>query len=357
MRAGEFDRLFGNLGYRFCRGNIEDAGVYYRYYQEGFHVVLMVNLDTKRELTPEMQHIMVERIQNIFYHPKGVLDDFPDGFPVYHVEVLTLLYGSGADAIRNLCASCKDTWGYLSQEKRLLIYENQPGDFWGLRSALENMSTACNAESGVHSPRTDIKSGINSMKSVPFITVAIMAVNILIFLGMEVVGSTSDNGFMLRCGAIYPPLISERHQWWRLFTAGFLHFGAEHLVNNMLILYCMGTRLEQAVGHIRMFVIYMFSLLGGSVLSYSMMMTTGDYAISAGASGAIFGVIGGVLWVVIWHHGHYAGISTRRMMFMILLTVYYGFASTGIDNWGHIGGVITGFLVTAILYHRKYQKD
>lgn len=115
--------------------------------------------------------------------------------------------------------------------------------------------------------------------------------------------------------------------------------------------------MEQAVGHIRMFVIYMFSLLGGSVLSYSMMMTTGDYAISAGASGAIFGVIGGVLWVVIWHHGHYAGISTRRMMFMILLTVYYGFASTGIDNWGHIGGVITGFLVTAILYHRKYQKD
>lgn len=131
MRAGEFDRLFGNLGYRFCRGNIEDAGVYYRYYQEGFHVVLMVNLDTKRELTPEMQHIMVERIQNMFYHPKGVLDDFPDGFPVYHVEVLTLLYGSGADAIRQSLCVLQRHMGIFKSGKTVADLRKSAGRFLG----------------------------------------------------------------------------------------------------------------------------------------------------------------------------------------------------------------------------------
>lgn len=356
MVSGELDEIFQNLGYRFCKVNMESAGVYYRYYQEGFHVVLAVNLDNGWELTPERWQIMVERIQGLFYRPQGILADFPEGFPVYHVEVLTLLWGNQSERMRQLCAVCKDTWGYLVDQRRLLIYENQPGDFWGLRDALENNMVDSYSENSANIPRRNYKNSIKSIFSASYVTVGLMVVNILIFLIMELLGDTTDGGFVLRWGGMYPPLIQVSHQWWRLLTAGFLHFGAAHLVNNMLILYCMGTRLEEAVGHGRMFVIYLLALLGGSLLSYEVMMLTGDYAISAGASGAIYGVIGGVLWVVIRHHGHYAEISTRRMVFMLLLTVYYGFTSVGIDNWGHIGGLITGFVVTMILYHRKYQK-
>ena len=65
-----------------------------------------------------------------------------------------------------------------------------------------------------------------------------------------------------------------------------------------------------------------------------MMLRTGDYAVSAGASGAIFGVIGGFLWIVILHRGRFEQITTQGIMMMIVLTIYYGFSSAGIDNWG-----------------------
>lgn len=337
-----FDGVFGNLGYRVYEGDMGIARIYYRYYKEGFHIVMAVNADEEPGLNPDGIQGMAEHIQSEFYRPQGILSDFPEGFPVYHVEALTLLYGNRPERIRQFCAVCRNTWGYLGGNGQLLIYENQPGEFWGLRSALENMETGKRPVRGT---------------GLPAVTITLIAVNVLIFLIQEIFGDTTDGNFMLLWGGLYPPLIAEKGQWWRLLTAGFLHFGAEHLVNNMVILYCMGERLEQALGHGKMLVIYLLSLLGGSLLSYAVMLVTGEYAISAGASGAIYGVIGGVLWVVIRHHGRYAGISTKRMIFMLLLTVYYGFTSVDIDNWGHIGGFLIGFCITAILYHRKYQKD
>lgn len=337
-----FDAVFGGLGYRFYGGEPGVARIYYRYYKEGFHVVIALDVDENPELNPDGIWRISENIRSVFYRPQGILSDFPDGFPVYHVEALTLLYGNRPECIRQLCAVCPDTWGYLGGDERLLIYENQPGEFWGLRNALENMETG---------------KQVAQRPKLPAVTVGLIAINVLIFLVQELLGDTTDGSFVLLWGGLYPPLLAEEGQWWRLLTAGFLHFGAEHLVNNMVILYCMGERLEQALGHGKMLVIYLLSLLGGSLLSYAAMLVTGSYAISAGASGAIYGVIGGVLWVVIRHHGRYAGISTKRMIFMLVLTVYYGFISAGIDNWGHIGGVLTGFCATAILYRGTHQKD
>lgn len=342
MVSGELDAVFGNMGYRVYERSAGAVRVYYRYYQEGFHAVLAVDLDGEPGWNAAVQQTTAERVQGAFYRPQEILSDFPEGFPVYHVEVLTLLYGTQPERIRQLCAVCRDTWGYLGESRRLLIFENQPGDFYGLAAVLENMESGSRAA---------------GRAKIPLVTIGLVAVNVLIFLLMELFGDTADAGTVLRWGGLYPPLIADGHQWWRLLTAGFLHFGAEHLVNNMLILYCMGDRLEHAVGHGKMCVIYLLSLLGGSLLSYGMMLAAGDYAISAGASGAVYGIIGGVLWIVIRHQGHYAGISTKRMLFMLLLTVYYGFTSVDIDNWGHIGGLAVGFCAAVILYHGKYQKD
>ncbi len=342
MVSGELDAAFANTGYRFYRESTAPIRVYYRYYQEGFHAVIAVDLDGVPEWDAAGQRMTAERIQAAFYRPQEILSDFPEGFPVYHVEVLTLLCGSQPERIRELCATCKNTWGYLCGRRQLLIFENQPGDYFGLRVVLENMEAGGKAAGGME---------------IPLVTIGLVVTNVLIFLLMELLGDSEDAGFVLRWGGIYPPLIAENHQWWRLMAAGFLHFGPEHLVNNMLILYCMGDRLEHAAGHGRMLAIYLLSLLGGSLLSCGVMLVTGDYAIAAGASGAIYGVIGGVLWIVLRHHGHYAGISTKRMLFMLLLTVYYGFTSADIDNWGHIGGLLVGFCATAILYHGNDQKD
>lgn len=350
--------VFAREGYRFCQGTPKEVGIYYKYYKEGFHVVLSVELSGGYRITPEQQRIMEERVLSSFYHPQGVLSDFPEGFPVYHVEVLTLLVGGGETG-RQLCTQCRNIWQYEPETGRLRIFENQPGDFFGLRQTLENEIDKKHENNGKNSIKTPLKDAIRSMKSaggLPYVTLALVMMNVFVYLVMELAGDTTDGLFVAKYGGMYPMALTDKHEWWRLFTAGFIHFGAAHLINNMVILYCMGSRLERVVGHMRFAVIYLISLLGGSLLSFAMMLYTQDYAVSAGASGAIFGVVGGFLWVVILHRGRLERITARGLLFMIALTVYYGFSSAGIDNWGHIGGVLTGFVTTVILYHRKYQK-
>ena len=359
MVRREIDAGFARYGYRFCKGRPEEVGIYYKYYQEGFHVVMVIDMEHGYEMTPEQHRMMEERVMGSFYHPKGLLPDFPEGFPVYHVEVFTVLVAGQGEQVRNLCAQCRNVWAYLPQERKLLVYENQPGDFFGLRSMFEDMMYGQPQTGAAASKQRGfgrIKQQVVNGRSFPYVTTMLVVMNVIVYLVMELLGDTENPMFIYLYGGIYPSLLAEEHQWWRLITAGFIHFGIEHLLNNMVILYCMGSRVERIAGHWRMLVIYLLSLLGGSLLSYYMMLFTGDYAVSAGASGAIFGLIGGFLWMVIRNKGQIDGITVRGILIMILISVYYGFSAGGIDNWGHIGGLVTGFVASIFLYHRKCQK-
>lgn len=192
-------------------------------------------------------------------------------------------------------------------------------------------------------------------KSKPFMTIGFIVSNVVIFLIMEILGDTQSSKFMAEHGAMHPDYITITHQYWRFFTSTFLHFGAEHLLNNMVVLGASGVILEEALGHTKYAILYLLAGIGGSILSCSEMLLTGEYAVSAGASGAIFGVIGGLLWVVIRHKGHYETLSEKGLLLMIALSLYYGISNGGIDNWGHIGGLIAGFVLSAILYRKKPQ--
>lgn len=337
MVQKEIDTALKNAGYRFFQGRRAEIGIYYRYYKEGFHAVLAVNQTGGYEMTPEQQQYMQEWVTGGFYHPQKLLNDFPEGFPVYHVEVLTLLIGGSSEQQRNMCAVCQNTWGYQPIEHRVFIYENQPGEFFDLRNILEQLEekTVC------------------TKRKLPYVTIGLIAVNVMVYLLMEICGSTLDSAFILKYGGLYPTLISEEHQWWRFFTAGFIHFGAEHLINNMVILYGIGERLERAVGHMRMLAVYMTALLGGTICSYIGMLLTGDYALAAGASGAVYGIIGGFLWILLLHKGRWEDITAKRLIFSILLMIYYGFSTSGIDNWAYIGGLFSGFIISAILCRKS----
>ena len=380
-------------GYRYCQTNLAEAGIYYKYYQEGFHIVMAVDLSGGNRFSVQQYRSMEEHAMDLFYHPQGRLGDFPDGFPVYHVEMLTLLIGGDSEVERKVCAECRNVWVYQPRSGRLLIYENQPGDFFGLRGALEQgagtggaeemsrQGTGAGgwaetsrqgagaggwAETSWQGTGAAYASAQNTAKNrlgilwknirAEYVTIALVVANVITYLVLEWLGDTTNGFFMAEHGAMYPDFIRINHEWWRIITAGFLHFGAVHLVNNMVILYCMGSRLERVTGHLKYFLIYLVSLIGAGLLSYGMMLRTGDYAVSAGASGAIFGVIGGFLWIVILHRGRFEQITTRGIMMMSVLTIYYGFSSAGIDNWGHIGGLLAGFSATVILYHRNRQK-
>ncbi len=155
---------------------------------------------------------------------------------------------------------------------------------------------------------------------------------------------------MLNNGAMNPYLILYEGQWYRLFTATFMHFGIQHLANNMLLLFLLGQIFERAVGPVRYLGIYLGSGLAGSFLSFFYLCLMSKNDIVAGASGAIFGIVGGMIIVIIVHKGKYQGISAKRMLFMAAITLYFGFATAGTDNVGHIGGLLAGLILTFLCY-------
>lgn len=185
-------------------------------------------------------------------------------------------------------------------------------------------------------------------EKIPVITVALILLNTGIWLFMEVIGDTQDVRFMMAYGAAYTPAIVEGGERFRLLTSMFLHFGADHLVNNMLILGLMGLRLEHTLGSVRFLILYLASGMCGNLLSLFQETATGEFAVSAGASGAVFGVIGGLIAWAVFHRGRVEGLTTKGLLGMAALSLYYGFSTAGVDNWGHIGGILGGFLLGGI---------
>jgi rhomboid protease GluP len=187
---------------------------------------------------------------------------------------------------------------------------------------------------------------------VQVVTVVFVMINILIYIILEMKGDTESTAYMMEMGAVWPPYV-EQGQYWRLLTATFMHFGFEHILNNMLILACAGPLLEKALGHVKYALLYLLAGVGGSTLSCLQMLQSGDYAVAAGASGAIFGIIGALLWIVIRNRGRYESLTGKGLIFMIAISLYYGISSGEVDNWGHIGGLLMGFLLGMILYRKR----
>ena len=187
-------------------------------------------------------------------------------------------------------------------------------------------------------------------------TILLAAINVIVFFILTSQGMTEDGLFLLEHGAMYVPRIMEDEDYYRLFSSMFLHFGFEHLMNNMVTLVLLGWNLEIEIGKFKFLVIYILSGLGGNFLSAWYELWTADYSISAGASGAIFGVIGALLYVAMRNRGRIGDISGRGIVFMIILSLYYGFTSSGVDDLAHIGGLITGFVLGILLYWKRNGK-
>ena len=176
----------------------------------------------------------------------------------------------------------------------------------------------------------------------------IVAANLAIFLGMILTGGDPlDVGYMVGHGAILPSAVVGDGEYYRLFTGMFLHFGAEHLLFNMLLLLFAGDMLQERTGLIRYLIIYLGGGLAGNLLSLAINLHQGADVVSAGASGAIFAVIGGLVWLIVKNRGHVPGLDGRGVLMMAVLSLAQGFMEAGVDNYAHLGGFIGGFLLAA----------
>lgn len=189
-------------------------------------------------------------------------------------------------------------------------------------------------------------------RKIAYVNFGLIAANVIYFLYLEINGSSLDTQFMVAHGAMYAPLVMEQGEYFRLLTSVFMHFGINHIMNNMLILFILGDNLERALGHIKYFFFYFICGIGANVVSMIVNLSEYRNVVSAGASGAIFAVIGGLLYAVAVNRGQLEDLSTRQLVVMILISLYFGFTSTGVDNTAHIAGLVMG-IVMGVVFYRK----
>ncbi len=187
------------------------------------------------------------------------------------------------------------------------------------------------------------------LKSRQPVTLLIVGINIAVFIVLSILGNTEDALFMLNHGAVFVPLVVDGGEYYRIFTSMFLHFGLQHLFYNMLVLIFLGDYLEAAVGKIRFLIIYLAGGIAGNLLSIAYELYTREFAVSAGASGAIFSVTGALIYLVLRKKDRVPGLSGQRLILMAVLTILQGMTAIGIDNEAHIGGLAAGFLLGWLL--------
>ena len=122
---------------------------------------------------------------------------------------------------------------------------------------------------------------------------------------------------MYNIGCLDAGLVISQKEYYRIFSCMFLHMDIEHIVSNMIFLVALGQMLEMVTGHISFLIVYLFSGIGGSIFSLAYMILTAQYYTSIGASGAVFGLVGALLFLVVMNNGRYAGISLPRILFAI----------------------------------------
>jgi rhomboid protease GluP len=172
----------------------------------------------------------------------------------------------------------------------------------------------------------------------PIVTYVIMGVTIAIFMLQMASQYILGDDYLIALGAKVNPLIRQG-QLWRFFTPALLHVGLAHIAFNMYALYAIGRGLERYYGHSRFLMLYGVGAFAGNLASFLMTPTP-----SAGASTALFGLVAAE-GVFIFQNRRIFGKQSGRMLGNLLLVIVVNLGlglSPGIDNWGHVGGLIGG---------------
>lgn len=179
------------------------------------------------------------------------------------------------------------------------------------------------------------------------LTLGLIAINIILFIISSAISGNIfdiDSMTLLKLGAKYNPAINNGEVW-RLITAAFLHGGIMHLACNMYSLYIVGSQIEVIYGKKKYIIIYFFSALGSSGLSYLL----APRSLSVGASGAIFGLMGALLVFVLRNRKKLNKGIIGNLIAVIAVNLYIGLTIPNIDNFGHIGGLIIGIIIAILL--------
>lgn len=238
------------------------------------------------------------------------------------------------EAVKVLCEQTADIHWIIDREQlRLIIYENQPDEFCGLRSVIEDALIP-------------VKQKTKRFSS--YMTVGIIGLNVIIFIIMYLFCSDGQRQALIDAGGLYWPAVLIGHEVWRVLTSMFIHSGINHLLNNMLLLFFIGTYVEEYIGHRKFIFLYFASGILAGAVSMGYNIFNEKLILSIGASGAIYGVVGALAAFIILSRGMIRDITAPRLVVFIGLSILGGLQTEGVDNMAHIGGLMSGFILAAV---------
>ncbi|MBQ9118960.1 MAG: rhomboid family intramembrane serine protease [Lachnospiraceae bacterium] len=336
MIEEQLDKLIASWHFNRIEVNVGGIKIYFREQEGCCNILTVYYFPERQEVTEAQQEHIRQQIREHF---------FLAGMP--QQEMLSLVVTEDPQSGRHLFREGEKYWIWNALSGQLMLFEDQSGDFCGIRKPLEQQMHCWYLQvSGIGETRK------RQNRKWSYGNLALVVCNVLIFLICEWMIYSQGNTSLLVRGALRARLVLEEKEYYRLLSYMFLHGGAEHLFNNMLILFFIGNKLEQLLGSRKyLFVYFATGILAGiTSMGYNTFI---EREISCvGASGAIFGAVGAMAAVILLNRGKVADLTGRQMLLFILLSLYGGFTSQGVDNAAHIGGLVAGFVLALLIYRR-----
>ncbi|HKU68958.1 MAG TPA: rhomboid family intramembrane serine protease [Candidatus Baltobacteraceae bacterium] len=178
------------------------------------------------------------------------------------------------------------------------------------------------------------------------VTRILIVLNVLAFVWELYTGALHSDAALIRDGVLIPVLVKQNHEYWRIVTAAFLHAGIWHIGLNMLSLYWLGRFIEAVLRPARMTLVYFASLV---VSGFTVVYFSPPDAATLGASGAIFGLFG-ALFAIGMKFGERGRELVQSNIGILVINLLWTFMVPGISWQAHVGGLITGFVLTYVVF-------
>lgn len=277
---------------------------------------------------------------------------------ISETHILSLILAENETRSRILSEGDPFCWQINTINSELVIDEDKQPDFYGMRRLLESFLEKYKEDpqqfqAPVQEEWKELswkEKFIAYLKKAPYITIFLITVNLILCFCCIV-----NPRLFYGKGCVGLSYVMQG-EFYRLFTAMFLHGGLDHFFSNMLLLYFLGDMLEDKIGRIRFSILYLLTGLIGNIASCVHEYIANVNYVSFGASGAVFGLIGMLFYLVV-NKDPRIRVSMPAMIFMIVYCVYSSFAEIQVNVAAHLGGLLSGMLLMFVFYPRRRSHE
>ena len=337
----QLQQMFSQQGYRRLQTNVPEVTGFCKAVGQHWHCICLIDARGGFLNGYGKQDHLIQQMGSFVQEQTGGTAD-----------CLGIIFTENVSAVRQNVSGQADFWIVDTVQRRLIRYENQPQTFYGVEQWIESLLYESESSQPSQSAFYGTDDRIKAFHLTP-VNTALVVINVLIFFVLEVLGDTENAAYIYQFGGMTVESVLFGGEFWRLLSCAFLHFGFSHLFNNMLVLAFAGDNLERALGSVKYLLFYLCGAVGSSLIScICMFLGREQYVVSAGASGAIFAVLGGIFYVLVRNHGRKDDLNIWKVGLFLFFSIFQGFTSVTTNNSAHISGLLLG-VVLAFLFYRK----